>query len=230
MKQKTVRLALIIFVVIACLLIATHIFLSLSLGPPWQSLSEMERDFDENSENILMVRDYLSSIEHDFLRYPTFSGERDGMMSTGISAAYVEIENESVRDAMELLINQGYRVIMRDGNFIIFIRWSNMDNGRGIVYSIDGTFPDNSIFPFLTRLEPLPKSDWFYYEEDFNEFRKLTEDSESSGYEYTENDTNSFTLSWKVEPIFEYQYVSSCTNCGFFALQTTRMNLCLLMQ
>ena len=42
--------------------------------------------------------------------------------------------------------------------------------GAGIVYSIDGAEPSMQI---LTKLEALDKDNWYYYESDFNEWRRL---------------------------------------------------------
>ena len=39
----------------------------------------------------------------------------------------------------------------------------------------------------------------------------------AQGY-YSECDTNAVVLRWKVDPIFEYEYISLCPQCGFFAV------------
>jgi len=170
-KRKKLKIGLIILAAAIGLLLAVHVLLLLLIGPPWQGMREMERDFNRNKETIFIARDYLAGFDYDFLRYPPFSGER-GMMSTGTRGVYVEVEDYNARNAMDLLLRRGYQTITKDGNFIILLRWRNMDNGRGIVYSIDRTQPNESVLPFLIRLEPLSEEGWFYYEEDFNEFRR----------------------------------------------------------
>ena len=170
MNRKTVITALLAAVVITALILSIHFTLVLLLGPPWQGMREMERDFDRNKETIITARDYLANLEYDFLRYPTFSGET-GKMSTETRGDYFLIEDEHTRNALDVLIRHGYQIIRKEGNFIVFLRWRNKDNGRGIVYSINGVPPDESVLQFLTRLEPLSEEGWYYYEEDFNEFR-----------------------------------------------------------
>jgi len=62
----------------------------------------------------------------------------------------------------------------KGGNAVHFERWSMMEHGSGIVYSIDGTIitdGDRSGLDYLTRLEPLSEPGWYYYEEDYNEWR-----------------------------------------------------------
>ena len=162
MNRKTATTALIITVTIIASILSIHFMLVLLLGPSWQGMREMERDFDRNNEAIIATRDYLASIDFDFLRYPTFSGE-SGKMSTETSGDYFLIEDQHARNALDVLIRRGYQIISKEGNFIVFLRWRNKDNGRGIVYSINGVSPDESVLQFLTRLEPLPDEGWFYY-------------------------------------------------------------------
>ena len=177
MKQKHIKVALITFAIFISGVLAIHFILLLLLGPPWQGIRQMERDFSRNQESIFIARDYLIYHEHDSLRYPASSGNIDAIqvVEVGVRGAYVSIKDEDARNAMNLLLRNGYEMIVRNGNFIIFLRWSNMDNGRGIVYSTDGTLPDELILPFLTKLEPMSVDGWFYYEENFNEFRILNQ-------------------------------------------------------
>ena len=44
--------------------------------------------------------------------------------------------------------------------------------GAGIVYTIDGIKPS---LQFLTKLEKLDRNNWYYYEADFNEWKRLNE-------------------------------------------------------
>ncbi len=42
----------------------------------------------------------------------------------------------------------------------------------GIVYSIDGHTPDEESITYLTLLEPLPEDGWYYFEADYNKWRR----------------------------------------------------------
>ena len=53
-----------------------------------------------------------------------------------------------------------------------------MDNGGGIAYSIDN---NKQVLQFLIKLEPLSIPQWYYYEEDFNEWKKLNGYNEQDG-------------------------------------------------
>ena len=85
-----------------------------------------------------------------------------------ISGRKIEIQNINIVEAINILKNKGYYVIAKYENTTHFQRWSNLDNGRGVAYSIDGSEPR---LEFLTKLEKLPEHNWYYYEEDYNEWR-----------------------------------------------------------
>jgi len=81
------------------------------------------------------------------------------------------IKDEEVVEAINRLFEKrGYDVISKNGNTIHFLRWTRFrDFGSGIAYSINGI--DEPDLQYLTKLEPLSESNWYYYEEDFNEWR-----------------------------------------------------------
>ena len=86
-----------------------------------------------------------------------------------IDGTYVEIDNVEIIEAINTLKKHGYDVIEKNEHTIFFQRWSNLDNSRGIAYSINSELqPD---LQFLTRLEPLSENGWYYYEEDYDEWR-----------------------------------------------------------
>ena len=79
------------------------------------------------------------------------------------------ITDEYIISCIDFLQDQnGYSVIGKDNNTIYFQIWSNVDSGRGFSYSVDSKEP---VLPFLTKLEKLQENNWYYYEEDYNEWR-----------------------------------------------------------
>ena len=83
----------------------------------------------------------------------------------GSGIQHIPITDENVVNAIESLRERGYGIISKGGNTITFLRWSTIGRGRGILYSIDGSRPNEAIFTFFTILEPLSKDGWFFYEE-----------------------------------------------------------------
>ena len=134
-----------------------------ALHPPIGE-EEMENIFNDDYDLLIIVRNYFvnSGYEGIYIPLPNKNGE---MLADG---DHVKIEDTKAIDAINNLKNRGYKVIGKDNNTIYFQRWSNLDCGRGIAYSIEG----NKIEFFdLKRQIPLPESNWYYYETDFNEWK-----------------------------------------------------------
>ena len=85
-----------------------------------------------------------------------------------------EISDEFVIEAMYyLFFHKNYRVIVVDPkNFVSFQKWSTLNAGRNIVYSVTGETPTDDISEFLIEVEPLSESNWYFYISDFNEWRR----------------------------------------------------------
>ena len=84
-----------------------------------------------------------------------------------------KIKDKEIVDILDMLFKQKkYGVISKDGNTIWFQLWSNRDQGRGIAYTLDGNAPT---LDYLTKFEKLKNENWYYYEEDFNEWKLRNE-------------------------------------------------------
>ena len=115
----------------------------------------IEKEFERSKEYILILNEYLIN-------------SKDGEIYIG-NKEDIPKDKTEIREAYLGIRKKGYRIIDKSHNAISFLRWSKLDAGGGIVYSIDGCIPK---LQFLTKLEPLKESNWYYYEEDFNEWRK----------------------------------------------------------
>jgi hypothetical protein len=141
------------------------------MSPPRVFKSDMERDFNKNKADILLVTNFLVNSGYDSIYIPYF--DKSCTMSITSEHIDVTIDDSGVAAAINRLINwRGYKVISTTENTVEFLRWSNKDNGRGAVFSIDGEIPDEASLTFLTHIEPLTEPNWYYYEEDFNEWKR----------------------------------------------------------
>ncbi len=108
----------------------------------------------------------LSQLEYDSLYIIEDSDTKEVKISNFLSK--IEVENELYDNLKILLGKKGYDVIIKNVNSIEFTNSANTDKGVGYIYSIDGTEPSTQ---FLTKLEKLDKDGWYYYEDDFNEWK-----------------------------------------------------------
>jgi hypothetical protein len=145
-------------------------FLIMYQGPP-MSKSAMERGFNKNKADMLLVANFLVNSGYDSIYIPDF--DKSCTMSVFSEHTDVTVDDSEVAAAINRLINwRGYRVISKGENVVNFFRWGNKVNYRGVVFSIDGEIPDEASFTFLTHIEPLTEPDWYYYEEDLNEWKR----------------------------------------------------------
>lgn len=138
---------------------------------PPVSKKYMERDFNKCKADIVLVTEFLASSIYDSVYIPDF--DESGMVFVGLDEGDVHIDNTEIYAAIDRLINRcGYQVICKTENAVYFQRWSNKDNGRGIICSLNDCIPDETSLSFLTHIEALEESGWYYYEEDFSEWEK----------------------------------------------------------
>lgn len=145
------------YTLIGAMFITGSIFPSIKSG-------NAERQFQRHKTNMTLISEYFCYSGYDNI-YIHNTTEK-GMMS--VSGKNVVIESKDIIEAIEKLKKRGVEVISKEGNTVYFQLWSGLDDGRGVAYSIDGSPP---ILQFLTRLEPLSELNWYYYEEDYNEWR-----------------------------------------------------------
>lgn len=157
----------VVIIIIVFLIFPTILFYYL-IAPPWQGIRQTESDFEKNKESIFLVKDYLVNSGYDSVHiYKTM---KSGEMSIG--GEITKIEDDELVKTINKLKKRGYSSMAKSGNGIRFVRWTGKDVGKGVVYSIDGHTPDEETLQFLTKIEPLQEDGWYYYEEDYNEWRK----------------------------------------------------------
>lgn len=121
-----------------------------------------EKCFEKDKDYLFKVNEYLSGFGNETIIYLSDMG-----ISMKVDGEDFPIEEIAVSSELEKLSDLGYKSITKAGNYIAYLRWADLDSGRGIVYSVDGNTPD---LQFLTKIEPLSEENWYYYEEDFNEW------------------------------------------------------------
>ena len=167
MKTKDIKKPLIVLVIIlisVAIIVASAVFIvapSLFIGGFFNSPineNSIETEFSRNYKLMITVVDYLKLAGDADVYINSSFGK--GVIS--ISGTEMKIGIDEVEDAIHKLQNRGFSVISKEGKTIVFQRWSNLDNGRGVAYSIDGLEPK---LQFLTKVEPLTETNWYYYEE-----------------------------------------------------------------
>lgn len=127
-----------------------------------------EEIFENKKEELYIVNQYFSELRYNCIYIPA-SMDKEIMSADGSD---VMIENSEVIQAIKNLKENGCTVIGKENNTIYFQMWSNLDSGNGFAYTIDGTKPT---LQFLTKTKKMNEDNWYYYEEDFNEWKLKNE-------------------------------------------------------
>ena len=132
----------------------------------------MERQLQRNKEELVMVVDFITALDFEMVSIQRPFEARVSDMFVGSRYGRIPIDDERYLVVIQNLFNRGFRVISKDEKAVSFLRWSTRNHGRGIVYSLDGTTPDEESLTFLTEIEPLTEDRWYFYVEDFHVWRR----------------------------------------------------------
>ena len=155
-----------------------------SLFGPYSSQQKIEKEFYKNYETILEITSYIEKADfviiniqgtdyiYDDGNYGTWYVQSGNANDTANDGRKVIGDDKIIKELSHLFKDKKYQSINKNGNAISFQLSSNLDMGAGIVYTIDGIEPS---LQFLTKLEKLDRNNWYYYEADFNEWKRLNE-------------------------------------------------------
>lgn len=122
--------------------------------------------FEDDFEDLQKVADYLISLENKsaLIRTPYKP------MSVDLGQTR-EIDSE-VKEIVRKLFRRGYMNIIKNDTSIVFERWKrpfSYEFRAGFAFNFRGT--DWVDVDFRINQQELEKDDWYYYEEDYNEYR-----------------------------------------------------------
>ena len=155
------------------IMIAAVVILSLFVTScsPKRGLGNAKKDLQSNLELFVITRDFLVEEEYDYISI-RFRGEGT-MFVNKTDTPYVPIDNDEVIEALDLLRQRGFEHTLKYKDSVQFYRRSHSEIYYGIVYSMDGQAPDDTVVQFLTKIEPLTEEGWYYFEGDYNRYRVL---------------------------------------------------------
>jgi len=153
-----------------CAAIIMSLFMSSCNPTPWRGIDNAGEVFFENKELVFLVRDYLVQSEYDSISIAPHM-EKGIMFVNQVKVPYVPIDNEEVEEAMNVLRENGYSSFSKYNSCIKISMRTSVNVSYGVAFSTTGHVLDESSFDFLTLIEPLTEEGWYYYEEDFPEWR-----------------------------------------------------------
>ena len=118
-------------------------------------------DYDDYT----IINDFLVSSESRDIRIEDYSGKMQ------INGEEVSIENQAVIEALQrVMTTNGLNRVQKSGHTIDYQIWTRLsDASCGLAFSNAEGFEPTILY--VTELVPLQYDGWYYYAEDYNEWR-----------------------------------------------------------
>ncbi|MDP4118428.1 MAG: hypothetical protein Q8873_04470 [Bacillota bacterium] len=131
----------------------------------------IKRDFKNNFEQLSYVGEYLMKSDYSYARTDTISnyewsydGKTDLYGNYYDKSGKEKITDKELLDNINKLYKSKFKYIIKEYNYIMFVRWSILDESCGIVYSINGNEPAiNVIEGGTVTIKKLSANRWYYY-------------------------------------------------------------------
>jgi len=146
--------------------------------------SDIDAVFERDYSTIMDVTSYLLSLEENtvYINYNPIEVLGEFGKPLDISGGLgkpITFPSQTIKQLAVNLEDKGYNHITKKDNVVVFDVWRRLIGSEfdaGFVYSVDGS-GDLSALQFLTYQRPLSKENWYYYEEDYNEWRNNRADA-----------------------------------------------------
>ena len=163
---KSIKVILVVVLSIVLFMGIIWIIVS-SLIPP--DKEKIEKCLQQDKDDISVIADYLSNLDYAYISIDK-SNLENGVMFTGATARYQEIDDKTVIESLNRLLNtRKYIVIGKSDNTVFFQKWRFLEKDRGIAVPVNKEEPP--LVEFLIKSEPLSENGWYYYEADYEEHR-----------------------------------------------------------
>lgn len=129
------------------------------------STTKIEHLLKTNCDQLSYVSKYMLELQYSFVRWD--ATERDKLTyyyeqnNGGIGKGVVEIDDPMLSENMNKLQNAKFEHIIKENNYIMFVKWSSLDSSCGLVYCQDDRPNMNGNGEI--SIKELGLNHWYYY-------------------------------------------------------------------
>ena len=162
-------------VLLVLLAFAFVLIIEVVFGYP-QDAHEMDKELEKYQDEVRIVSEYMMSCEYESMccydvdyKYDDHP-ERYGCFYA--DGEYEKIEVPEVAEAVEkLFLKYRFKSVSKHGGVLEFSRWATLSQDGGMVYceSKERIYEE---IDFLYVLDPLKEDNWYYYETDFERYKR----------------------------------------------------------
>lgn len=163
-NKYILTVGIVVFICVAFYIIKTFLIVGTFFYTP--SYEKAQKIYDRDKTRLTEIIEYFDNLGYSNI-YITNLIKADEF---SVGGEKIGIKSANVITNIRLLKFYGYDIISADNVQIHFQIWSNLDSGSGIVYSRDGSEPK---LDYMTDLKKLKDENWYYYNCDYNKWRRL---------------------------------------------------------
>ena len=163
-------LKIVLNIIVAVTVVFTSLELFLNYICPYETENEIVAEY-ENDNDLLneIVQTIINSNVDSIHIY--YDGEKWVYKPEDIQG----ITDADIDRIIRIAKRRKYSIVEKTDSYIYFQLWDNLDSSKGLIYSLIEGQPRKQ---YLTKMMPLSQKNWYYYETDFNEYRRMRERGE----------------------------------------------------
>lgn len=128
--------------------------------------ADVNEIFEKDYEQLHIVAEYLLSLDYTTIVIRTSYSPME------VIGDKIEVDNKEAEKAISYLFRNGYLYIARSNTTVYYERWkkaSSYEFRAGFAYTTSSN--GNINIQYLMKKQELSPDGWYYYEEDYNEWR-----------------------------------------------------------
>ena len=160
--KKITRISIYVTSILIILFLFSTILFVVINGSSAMLKSNTVKSFKTNQIVLEQVATTFSKNKYRFMTIDEKMLKSEGKVYVDDTMGFnpIEIDTETMENIKTLIVDLNFKTITKSKNAIYFTRYAKMGIGYGLVYSSDGSTPNNDL---LISIEIITNN-WYYYE------------------------------------------------------------------
>ena len=163
-------LKIVLNIIVAVTVVFTSLELFLNYICPYETENEIVAEYEKDNDLLNEIVQTIINSNVDSIHIYD-----DGEKWTHEPEHIQGITDADIDRIISIAKRRKYSIVEKTDSYIYFQLWANLDSSRGLIYSLIEEKPQKQ---YLTRIISLSQKNWYYYETDINEYRRMRERGE----------------------------------------------------
>lgn len=163
-------LKIVLNIIVAVTVVFTSLELFLNYICPYETENEIVAEYEKDNDLLNEIVQTIINSNVDSIHI-YYDGEKWVYKPENLQG----ITDADIDRIISIAKRRKYSIVEKTDSYIYFQLWANLDSSRGLIYSLIEGQPK---VQYLTKTVPLSQKNWYYYETDINEYRRMRERGE----------------------------------------------------